>query len=191
MQPFLIPAMGAVTLTAVSSVALMRRGSSMHLRWCLFSFCLMALTQGGILVANAFQATPAVTSLLQLLLAGLSLEAMYLVSAEIVARSRETRRQVQAGYNGEAPGQPPAGESPAVRAEIVKGHDRIENPPLVTTPVNVEELEKSTLRATADLLLLLGALTASSEQPSPSVTVKKYLAASRSRSSNQSTTAVL
>jgi hypothetical protein len=117
---------------------------------------------------------------------------MYLVSAEMIARGRETRRQVLVhNHYSEDPDKPLAAELPAVRAEIVKGPEHVENPSLVATPVDVEDLEKSTLRATADLLLLLGALTASSEQPSPSVTVKKYLAASRARSSSQTTAAVI
>lgn len=173
-------------LMAICSVALMHRGSSLHLRWCLFSFCLMALTQGVMIVGAAFGAAPAFLSTLQLVLAGLSLQAMYQVSAELVSRSRAERRLNLAVIHHDSPRPEP--EAPSVVsvllapvAESAKGHGPIDHPALVNDAVSVEDLEKSTLRATADLLLLLGALTASSEQPSPGVTVKKYLAASRAR----------
>ncbi|MBL8227531.1 MAG: hypothetical protein JNL98_03605 [Bryobacterales bacterium] len=186
MQPFLIPAMGALMLMAICSVALMHRGSSLHLRWCLFSFCLMALTQGVMIVAAAFGAAPAFLSTMQLILAGLSLQAMYQVSAELVSRGRAERRLNLAVIPHDPPC--PARDTTSVASvllapvvESAKGPRPIEHSALVNDAVSVEDLEKSTLRATADLLLLLGALTASSDQTSPGVTVKKYLAASRTK----------
>ena len=199
MHSFLIPAMGAVTLIAISSLGLMRKGNSVYLRRCLFAFCLMSLTQGALIIGGALNASSMVTSLLQLLLAGLSLQGMYLVSAEMVERARFERRLSLAVVQPEAPEELPAVAQQLVEQlaapleahqEIANGRHAVENSALVTTPTSMEDLEKSTLRATADLLLLLGALSASSDQPSPNVTVKKYLAPSRPKTSVPRTSAV-
>lgn len=169
MDAMFVPAIIAVTLIAACSVALLRRKASGPMRLCFFTICLMGVTQGGMMIAPMVQAPQVVMQLLQLLLAGLSLHVLYLLGTELYDRNAvggEKKAEVVDSV-------PSIGVQKGLRVNASRS--------LVDTPTDVGELQTSTLRATADLLLLLGALTASSEPVSPALTVKKYVAASREK----------
>ena len=174
MDAMFVPAIIAVTLIAACSVGLLRRRSSGPLRLCFLTMGLMGVTQGGMMVAPLVQAPPAVMQLLQLLLAGLSLHVLYLLGMELYERNNtqaEKKVEVVVGEGGF--GQASVSVQKGLRSNASRS--------LVDTPTDVGELQASTLRATADLLLLLGALTASSEPVSPALTVRKYVGASREK----------
>ncbi|MCS7025045.1 MAG: hypothetical protein NZV14_09595 [Bryobacteraceae bacterium] len=140
------------------------------------------------ILAVALNASVTVLSTLQLILAGLSLQAMYQVSAEVASRGRAERLS-NAQLNEEPLVWAPSSAATVRKLSTPRGASGAhtpaprpaENNSVGAEQVEIGELEQSTLRATAELLLLLGAVTASSEMSSVRATVKKHVSLSRAK----------